>query len=188
MKRVIIAGLLGWVVMIVWFVIVNGFLGFMRGIEMNQLADEREVYAFLVEHVPAPGRYVINPEISPERGFPGDDPVFAVQYSGLGHADAGQEMLVGLVVMLLVPVVGAWLLFNASVHVLSGYGSRLLFFSVIGLVFALLGVMARFGLAKYPLGHAVALSVHDLVAWIVAGLVVAWLIRPAVLDRTAGAG
>jgi hypothetical protein len=188
LKRVILAGLLGGVVLALWFVIVDGFLGFKRGIEMNELADERAVYAFLVEHVPGPGRYVCNPEISPDQGFPEDDPVFAIQYSGLGHADAGQEMLVGLVVMLLTPVVGAWLLSNASSRVLSGYGSRLFFFSLIGVVFTLFGVMARFGLAKYPLSNAVALSVHDLVAWVVAGLVIAWLVRPAVLDTKARAG
>jgi len=185
--RVILAGLLGGVVLAVWFVIVDGFLGFKRGIEMNQLADERAVYAFLVEHVPEPGRYVVNPEISQDRGFPGNEPVFGVQYSGLGHADAGREMLVGLLVMLLAPVVGAWLLSNASSSVLSGYGSRLFFFSVVGIVFTLFGVMARFGLAEYPLGNAVALSVHDLIAWVVAGVAVAWFVRPAVRTSTARA-
>jgi hypothetical protein len=188
LKKVIIAGLLGSVVLVLWLVVVDGFLGFKRGIDMNQLADERAVYAFLVEHVPEPGRYVCNPEISPDRGFPGEDPVFSVQYSGLGHADAGQEVLVGLVVILLTPFVGAWLLSNASSRVLSGYGSRLFFFSAIGIVFTLFGVMVRFGLAKYPLGDAVALSVHDLVAWVIAGLVVARFVRPAVLDDTARAG
>lgn len=187
MKRVVLAGLLGGVVLVVWFVIIDGFFGFKRAIEMNQLADERSVYAFLVENVPEPGRYVINPEISPDQAFPGDDPVFAVQYSGLGHADAGQEMLVGLVVMLLTPVVGAWLLSKASSRVLLGYGSRLFFFSVVGVVFALFGVMARFGLASYPLGDAVALSTHDLVAWVVAGLVVARFVRPAVPDSETSA-
>lgn len=188
MQRVILAGLLGGVVLLIWFVIVDGILGFKRGIEMNTLDDERSAYAFLVEHVPEPGRYMVNPEITPGQAFRGDDPVFSIQNSGLGHADAGQEMLGGLVVMLLVPVVGAWLLFNASSSILSRYGSRLLFFSVIGMVFTLFGVMERFGLARYSLGNAVALSVHDLVAWIVAGVVVAWLVRPAVPDSMASAG
>jgi hypothetical protein len=188
LKRVILAGLLGGVVLVVWFVIVDGFLGFKRGIEMNQLSDERVVYTFLLEHVTEPGRYVVNPAVSPNQAYPGNEPIFAVQYSGLGHADAGQEMLVGLVVMLLTPVVAAWLLSNASSRVLSGYGSRLFFFSVIGIVFTLFGIMLRFGLAKYPLADAVGLSVHDLVAWVVTGLVVARFVRPAVLERAARAG
>jgi hypothetical protein len=74
LKRIILAGLLGGVVLAVWFVTVDGFLGFKRGIEMNQLADERTVYAFLVERMPEPGRYVVNPEVSPDRAFPGEDP------------------------------------------------------------------------------------------------------------------
>jgi hypothetical protein len=188
LKRVIVAGLLGGLVLAIWFVVVDGFLGFKRGFEMDQLADERAVYAFLVEHVPEPGRYVVNPEVSPDRAFPGDEPVFAVQYSGLGHADAGQEILVGLVIMLLVPIVGAWLLSNASSRVLSGYGSRLFFFSVVGVVFTLFGVLTRFGLAGYPLGNALALSVHDFVAWVAAGLVVAWFVRPEVPHSTVRAG
>jgi predicted Kef-type K+ transport protein len=84
--------------------------------------------------------------------------------------------------------VAAWLLSNASSRVLSGYGSRLFFFSVIGIVFTLFGIMLRFGLAKYPLADAVGLSVHDLVAWVVTGLVVARFVRPAVLERAARAG
>jgi hypothetical protein len=187
MQRVILGGLLGGAVLMVWFVVVDGILGFKRGIEMNTVPDETSVYAFLVDHVPEPGRYVVNPEILPAQAFPEHDPVFSIQYSGLGHADAGQEILVGLVVMLLAPVVGAWLLFNASSSILSRYGSRLMFFSVIGLVFTLFGVMMRFGLASYSLGNAVALSVHDLAAWIVAGLVVARFVRPAVPDSMASA-
>ena len=35
MKRVIVAGLLGGVVLVIWFVVVDGVLGFKREIEMN---------------------------------------------------------------------------------------------------------------------------------------------------------
>jgi len=179
MKRVIVAGLLGVVVLFVWFVVVDGFLGFERSFEMRQLGDERAVYAFLSEHVRTPGRYVYNPEVLPERRFPGDEPIFSVQYSGLGHADAGREMLVGLIIMFAVPFVGAMLLAGASNRILSKYSTRLLFFSGVGVVVALFGVMERFGLASYPLGPALALSLHDLAAWVVVGLPVAWVVKPA---------
>jgi len=178
MKRIILAGLLGGAVFLVWFIIVDGILGFKRSIEIKQLSNERLVYTFLTEHVTEPGRYVCNPEVLPEQGFPGDDPIFVVQYSGLGHADAGQEMLGGLIVMFLAPFFGAWLLANASSRVLAGYGSRLLFFSGIGVVMSLFGIMARFSIGGYPLADALALTLHDLAAWVVAGLVVAWLVRP----------
>ena len=177
-KRIILAGLLAGVVLLVWFIAVDGMLGFKRSIEMNELSTERTVYAFLTEHITEPGRYVCNPEVLPEQRFPGDDPIYVVQYSGLGHDDAGQEMLAGLVVMFLAPLLGAWMLAGASRRVLSAYGRRLLFFAGIGLVVMLFGIMARFSIGGYPLGDALALSLHDLVAWVVAGLVIAWIVRP----------
>ncbi len=178
MRGVIRAGFLGSVVLVVWLVVVNGLLGFGRDLMMKELEDERAVHAFLVEHVPEPGRYVCNPEILPGQGFPGEDPVFSVQYSGLGHAAAWQEAVLGLLVVLAAPMLGAWLLGHASTSVLSRYNSRVLFFWVIGVVFSLFGTMGRFGLAGHALGPAVALSILDLTGWLLAGLVVARIVRP----------
>ena len=178
MKRVLLAGLLGGLVLIVWLIVVDGLLGFSRAIDMKELPEERVVYAFLVEHVKEPGRYVLNPEVLPEQRFPGDDPIFGLHYTGLGHDDAGQEMLLGLVVMLLSPIAGAWLLANSSARTLSRYGRRVGFFAMIGVVVALLGLMARFGLARYSLGDASVWAIHDFAAWVLAGLVVSCFIRP----------
>lgn len=119
-----------------------------------------------------------DPEVLLEQEFPGEDPIFVVQYSGLGHDDSGQEMLVGLIIMFLAPFLGAWILTNASNRVLSGYGSRLLFFTGIGSVISLLSIMTRFGIGGYPLGDTLALTLHDLIAWIMAGLLISWIIKP----------
>jgi hypothetical protein len=178
MKKVMLAGLLGGLAMIAWLILVDGILGFKRGIDMNRLQEEREVYGFLLEHVAEPGRYVVNPEVVPEQGFPGGDPIFAVHYTGLGHQDAGQEVLVGLVVIFLSCTAGAWLVANASDRVRSRYSLRVVFFGMIGLVASLLGLGARFGLAVYPFSDALTLSFHDLVAWMLAGLLVAKLVEP----------
>lgn len=43
MKKVIIAGFLGGLVFLIWIIIVEGIFGFKRGIEMNQLNNERQV-------------------------------------------------------------------------------------------------------------------------------------------------
>jgi hypothetical protein len=177
-KKVLIGGLLGSFALIVWLIVVDAILGFKRNIEMNQLPNERIVYEFLSEHITKPGRFVCNPEVTPDQSFPGNDPIFAVHYTGLGHDDAGQEMLLGLVVMLLAPIIGAWLLWNASSRVLSRYSSRVLFFATIGIVVLLFSISARFGLASYTLSDAVALGVHDFAALVVAGLLVAWKVKP----------
>jgi len=188
MKRVLLAGLLGGLVFLASFMIVDGLLGFKRGIEMNELSNERLVYRFLKEQVKEPGRYVCNPEILPEQGFPGDAPIFIVQYSGLGHDDAGQEVLVGLIVMFLAPFFGAWILANASSRILSNYGNRLLFFSGIGIVMALFGIITRFSIGGYPLGNALILTLHDLVVWVLIGLVIAWYVKPVPIEDVTEVG
>ncbi len=178
MRRVMLAGLLGGLVMMSWLIVVDGLLGLRRGIDTHQLQDEREVYDFLAEHVTEPGRYVLNPEVVQGQGFPGEEPIYAVHYTGLGHADAGQEVLAGLVITFLTCAAGAWLLVNASARVQSAYGTRVAFFAVIGLVSALMGLGARFGLASYPMSSSLALAGHDLAAWVLVGMVVAMVVRP----------
>ncbi|MCG6956647.1 MAG: hypothetical protein LJF04_11725 [Gemmatimonadetes bacterium] len=188
MKRVLLAGLLGGLTMMVWLVVVDGLFGVKRDIEMNELRDERTVYSFLVAHITEPGRYVVNPEVVPEQGFPGHDPIFAVHYTGLGHADAGKEMLAGLLVALLSCTLGAGLLAHASVRVRSRFATRLGFFTGIGLVAALLLLGARFGLASYSMGDALALATHDLAAWVLMGLVVAGLVKPVAEEVATASG
>jgi hypothetical protein len=178
LRRVLIAGLVGGIVLIAWFVVADGILGFKRSVEMSSLGEEREVYAFLAQHVTTPGRYVCNPEVSPGAGYPGDAPIFAVQYSGLGHADAGQEIIVGLVAALLACTAGAWVLAHASSAIMSRYRSRVLLVVVIGVIAALLEVVGRFGISGYALGDALLLGVHDLAGWALAGLAIAWVVRP----------
>ena len=188
MGKVLIAGLLGGIVLMAWFIVADGILGLKRSIDMNRLADERMVYAFLAEHVAEPGRYVCNPEVLPEQRYPSAAPIFAVQYSGLGHDDAGQEVILGLVVALLASIAGAWVLANASSRILSRYGSRVLFFSAIGIVLALLSLAERFGISAYSLGDAVALGVHDFAGWVLAGLAIAGIVKPGGEQATRRAG
>jgi len=188
LRRVLVGGLVGAVVVIAWLFVADGILGFKRGIDTNRLGEERIVYTFLAEHVTEPGRYVINPELLPERRFPGEAPIFAVQYSGLGHKDAGQEVIVGLVVAILACVAGAWLLAHASGRILSRYYSRVLFLAAVGVVVALVTILGRFGIAAYSLGDALALGLHDLAGWALAALAIAAVVKPGgeQVTRTAG--
>ena len=75
MKRVVIPGLLGGIVLVVWTFVVSGLLRFNSAIEMNQVPNERLVYEVLKEHVVEPGRYVCNPEVT-ATGFPAGEPVY----------------------------------------------------------------------------------------------------------------
>jgi hypothetical protein len=177
-KKVIGAGLLGGVVLMVWMFVVNGVLGFQSRIDMKKIPAERQVYETLKEHIVDPGRYILNPGLSSDGRFPSKEPVFSVLYSGMGHESAGGLMLVGLAVFFLAPMIGAWMLSLTSERVKSSYTRKVLFFVAIGLLFALFSDLMSFGIGNYPIKDAVAHAVNHIIVWTLVGLVVAWRIRP----------
>lgn len=181
-KKVISAGLLGGVVLMVWTFLVNGVFGFQSRIDMKQIPAERQVYETLKEHVVDPGRYVCNPELTSEGRFPDEEPVFSVLYGGVGHEAAGGLMLVGLVVFFLAPLIGAWMLSQTSGRVMSSYSRKVLFFVAIGALFAIFGDLTNFGIGDYPVKDAVVLAASHIVVWTLVGLVVAWRIKPGPID------
>jgi hypothetical protein len=181
-KKVITAGILGGVVLMLWMLVVNGLLGFQARINMKQIEAERQVYETLKQHVVDPGRYVCNPELTPEGRFPDGEPVYSILYGGVGHESAGAFMLVGLVVFFLAPLIGAWMLSQASIPTLSSYSRKVLFFAAIGLLFALFSDLMDFGIGSYPVRDAILLGLNHVVVWTLVGLVVAWRLKPEPMD------
>ncbi len=182
-KKVILAGLLGGVALLMWAFVVNGMLGLRAGIDMKQVPGEREVYELLKESITAPGMYVLNPEVVEGEGFPGDEPVFSIAYSGLGHGSAGRLALLGLVLSFLIPLTGAWLMSHASQRTLSSFPRKVMFFFIVGILLALYYLFDRYGIARYPLGDALVLCLYDISTWVVVGLVIAWRMGPRAESR-----
>ncbi len=178
-RRVILPGLAGGVVLMVWTVLVNGIFGFNSRIEMKQIPEERVVYEVLKEHVTEPGRYTCNPEVIPERGFPENEPVFSVLYGGVGHEAAGRFMLLSLPIFFIAPIIIAWMLSVTSVRILSSYSKKVLFVAAVGLFLALFIRLSDCGIGGYPVGDALLLALHDIVLWTLIGVVMGRMIRPA---------
>jgi hypothetical protein len=176
-KRVIIPGLLGGIVMLVWAVVVNGLLGFKFRIDMNQVANESVVYEVLKESITEPGRYVCNPQLTAERRFPEGEPVFSILYGGMGHEAAGTIALVQLPLFFLAPILAAWMLSCGSRGLLTSYRRKVSFFTAIGLLLGVTKYLTEFGIGSYPVGSAVILAAHEVVLWTVVGLVVAWKVK-----------
>ena len=178
-RRVILPGIAGGIVLIVWTMLVNGIFGFGSRINMKRIPDERIVYEVLKEQVTEPGRYVCNPEVIPERGFPENEPVFSVLYGGVGHEAAGRFMLLSLPIFFIAPIIVAWMLSVTSVRILSRYINKVLFIAAVGLFLALYVRLSDYGIGGYPAGDALLLALHDLVLWTVIGAVMGRMIRPA---------
>ncbi|MCB9502588.1 MAG: hypothetical protein H6696_11665 [Deferribacteres bacterium] len=177
-KKFILAGVLGAIVMILWTFVLNGIFGFRSSIDMKKVPNEAQAYAVLHENIVEPGRYVCNPPMPPDAPPPPGQPVFSILTSGVGHEDAGRMMLVELITFLLSPILAAWLLAQTSQRVLASYGRKVLFFAGIGLLVASFINLPNYGIANYPLSDALLLAVHNIGLWTVIGLVVAWKMRP----------
>ena len=178
LKKIIIAGILGTIVLIIWTFVVNGIFRFQASIDMKQIDTEKQVYEVLKEHIANPGRYIINPELTQGMAFPGEDPVFSVLYGGVGHEKAGALMLLNLIVGFLGVLIGAFMLSQTSAQVLASYWRKVLFFTAIGALVAIFTDLTKFGIGGYPLQDAILLGINSVIIWTLVGLVVAWRIKP----------
>ena len=83
MKKVVTAGLLGGIALMMWTFVVNGILRFQVSINMKPIPAERQLYETLKEHIVEPGRYVCNPALTSDWRFPDGEPVFSILYGGM---------------------------------------------------------------------------------------------------------
>ena len=179
MKRIVAAALIGWVVMSVWVFVVNGIYGFRHSIDMKEVPDDRQLYADLKRMIAEPGRYMVNPT-QIETGFPANEPVYSIQYSGIGHEAAGRGETVNLILGLAACLIATWMLSRSTDRVLASYIRRVLFFFTIGLFLVVAVELPKCGIGGYPMSDAIKLAVSTLVQWTVVGLVVGMILRPAV--------
>jgi len=177
-KKVVIAGLLGWVVLIVWGFVVNGVFRFNSHINMNQIPNERQAYQFLKDTITEPGRYIINPEQTASGLFPDGEPVYSIHFSGISHETAGRLMLLQLAILLLIAMITAWMLSLSSQRILSSYPRKVLFFIGIGLLISGSSFLTNYGIDRYSLTDALLLAIHDIGLWTILGLLFAWRITP----------
>lgn len=178
-RRVILPGLVGGLVLIIWTFLVNGIFGFNSSINMKKIPEERVVYEALKENVTEPGKYSCNPEVIPEEGYPENEPVFSVIYGGVGHEAAGRLMLAQLPIFFIAPIIVAWMLSVTSRRILSRYMRKVMFVAAVGLFLAVFVRLSDFGIGSYPMNDALVLALHDLLLWTVVGIVMGGMVRPA---------
>jgi hypothetical protein len=182
-KKIILAGLLGGMVLLIWMIVVNGFLRFHSYINMKPIKNEQQVYEILKENIDEPGRYVCNPAITPEMRYPEDEPVFSILYGGVGHEAAGLTMLIGLVTLFLTPMIGAWMLSCTSKEFISSYPKKVLFFVALGILIALFSDVPKFGIGGYPGNDTLLIALSSIIVWTIVGFVIAWRIKPDMAQR-----
>ena len=184
-SRVLGAGVLGALVMVLASFVVNGVFGFTARLELRPVPNEAAVYAVLKEAIVEPGGYMCNPGVVPGQGFPANQPAFRIHYAGVGHEAAGRLQLLRLAVTLVATTLAAWIVSMASGRVLASYARRFGFFVVMGLWLAVFSDLPRYDIGGHPWSSAVALGAFDLGLWALAGAVMAWWLRPTPVPPSA---
>jgi hypothetical protein len=181
-RQIIVSGLLGGTVVLVWLVVSTGILRI--GAEtIRPLPDQAEVHAALKKRITEVGTYAclyVSSEKEASR-FPNyfDEPLYAITYKGYTHNTVPGFMHPGLLGILLAPFVAAWLLAKSSERILAHYWTRVLFVTVLGLLLVLGGDWPRAMISDDPASGLLPVTVKTIVAWLLAGLVIAWRVRPS---------
>jgi hypothetical protein len=183
LKKMIISGLLGGLILIFWSFLINGIFGFRHRIDMKVVPNESKVYEMLKQNIAEPGRYLCNPSLTPSGTFPGNEPVFSILYGGIGHEAAGKGLILEFLIAFIAFVTAAWLLSMASVNIFSSYPRKVLFIAVIGLLIAVFSDLSKAGIGGYPFRDAAILALHDVILWTVVGMVISWLFKPATKNQ-----
>ena len=178
-RRILNAGVMGGIMLIVWTFVINVLFGFRPNIDLKKVPNESEVYEMLKNNIAETGKYVCNPPVSPGMPFPDNEPVFGIHYSGIGHGSAGLIMVIQLFIFVLSPLLATWLLSMACEDILNRYWKKVLFFTIIGIIIALFGDLAQFDIGKYSFSDVTKMAVQDVIAWTLIGLVAAWQLKPA---------
>ncbi len=174
-KKVLLAGLLGAVAMMLFSFVVNGIFGFHSRLNMKRLASERELYERLKQEITQPGHYICNPALNAEGRFPEQEPVFTIVASGFTHGRAGASALKDLLAAFLGSLVATGLLAMASPQVLASYPRKVIFFGLIGVLFGLLTGWR----SDYPALEGLQKAVYEVAYWTATGLVVAACLWPS---------
>jgi len=185
MKRVLIAGLLGSVVLFIW-----GFISWAalpwHNATMPSLPNEEAVVESLRANVNTTAVYQFP-------GMPADDaesqqawtekykrgPYGILIYIAQG-ADpmAPQPFIGGFVLSLLTATLAAYLL-SLGANKLTGYSQRVIFVTLLGVFAALVSHFSMWNWMHVPTGYSLVMAADLVIGWLLAGLVIAWRIKPA---------
>ncbi|UCC43693.1 MAG: hypothetical protein JSU65_11280 [Candidatus Zixiibacteriota bacterium] len=188
-KNVVVAGVLGGLVVLVWLTFSNAMLPIKSRLIRNTvpLEAQLEIHAALKNNITEPGTYSC-PYVGwhEEASFPDyrDQPVYSITYDGFTHGSAGSLAdFVPIPVPFIVAIIAAWMLSMTSRNILSRYPRRVLFVAVIGLIIALYEDVLQMSFGPTPKSYLVFLAINNVITWTLAGLVIAWRVRP-VADKT----
>ena len=176
-KQILLSGLLGGIVIFAWLIIGSSLLH-LNGDRPAPIPNDLEIHTLLKERVSEPGYYFLpdHPKEGEENVYPdyGNEPLFFITYGGRTPNTFMGQLFYEIFCFIVAPMIAAWLLSVASDKILAKYSRRVLFVTVLGLFLAVYGDV----LSEKPMDRILLSSINALLTWFLAGLVIAWRIRP----------
>lgn len=171
-KEILFSGFLGGLVLILWLFVTTTVVP-ISGDIADRIEGDKEIHSLLKDKIPETGIYWLPSDRSQFSDYR-NEPLFVVYYPGTTPSKWITPMIVVALLALVSPMIVGWLLSKASVRILSRYSSRVLFVTVIGLLFAAYGDVY----SVKPLDKMLLSSISNVIVWTLVGLILAWRIRP----------
>ena len=175
-REVLLSGLLGGIVILTWLVITNGPLP-LSGDRPKAIPNDKGIHTELKERLTEPGLYYCPGSSEENRAlYPdyGNEPLFTITVSGRTPDKFVGQLISELLCIFIAPVIAAWLLSMTSERILARFSRRVLFVIFLGLFLAVYGGIS----SEKPLDLTILSSLHKLTTWALAGVVIAWRIKP----------
>jgi hypothetical protein len=172
--RILIAGILGGLAMYVWLSVAH--MSPLGQIGVEAMPNGTDVVTQISGATGGKAGLYFAPDYMHQKTSAARGPFALIAFNpssptGLSPAQLGLEFLSELVEA----IIAAWLLSQAAI---AAYGARVGFVTGIGVVAAILAEAPYWTWYSFPLDYSLANAVLQIVGFFVAGLVMAWYLKP----------
>jgi hypothetical protein len=181
-KQVITTGLMAGLVVVVWTSISYGLVHIRNELGYKEVAHEETVLEVLDANLAETGLYLVPGHSPPDslfRARHADGPLFRIHSLRYG-AGGIPHVLLPILAMMVAPLIPTWFLWKLCQHGDVGFGNRVSIVTFFGVFAVFTNDLRLWGMELYPLSYTLLLAFGSLTTWILAGLLIAWRIKPAV--------
>jgi hypothetical protein len=184
MKRILIAGIVGGLIMFAWGVIANALIP-LHTPSLHNIPNEDAVVTALQTNLSTPGVYLF-PGMPADRQQSTMDayiqkykrgPLGMIIYrpDGADPFMAGQ-MITGLIIAFLSAILAAWFL-SRSTAMMSKYLRRVIYCGMLGIFISVFANLNYWNWYYYPLDYTTANIADTIIGWLLAGLGIGAIIK-----------
>ncbi len=182
--RVITTGLMAGLVVVGWTSVSYGLVRIRDELGYKEVSHEETVLAGLDTSLTETGLYLVPGHSPPDSLFRerySEGPLFRVHSLRRG-AGGAPHVILPILALMVAPIIPTWLVWNLCRRGSPGFGMRFVVVALFGVFVALTTDLRLWGMELYPLGYSLLLAFGSVTTWLLAGLIVAWRIKPFI-DR-----